>query len=169
MATAEYRGHWSHTHLTQNDHSSLALHPQSYLKCCLELLLSPCPASARGCKVQGGSIQMGRKNCEETLCPRTRGRGSSQTQGARWGLSSQARRPLHFQTSTGLESGEETRVEKWELGKICSEQKGKSQKIRTDKKEQEVWLSLLWGPWILVCTRFCLSPPNVSGRYGVWF
>ena len=72
----------------------------------------PETASARGCKIQGRSIQMGRKNCEETLCPRTGGRGSSQTQGARRGLSSQASCPLHFETSTGLEPGEETRVDK---------------------------------------------------------
>ena len=25
----------------------------------------------------------------------------------------------------------------------------------------------LWGLWVLVCTRFCLSPPSISGRYGV--
>ena len=25
----------------------------------------------------------------------------------------------------------------------------------------------LWG--LLVCTRFCLSPPSVSGGYGAWF
>ena len=23
--------------------------------------------------------------------------------------------------------------------------------------------------WVLVCTSFCLSPPSISGRYGVWF
>ena len=27
----------------------------------------------------------------------------------------------------------------------------------------------LWGLWVLVCTRFCLSPPSISGRYGIWF
>ena len=29
--------------------------------------------------------------------------------------------------------------------------------------------SISWGPWVLVNTRFCLSPPSLSGRYGVWF
>jgi len=27
----------------------------------------------------------------------------------------------------------------------------------------------LWGLWVLVCTRFCLSPPSISGGYRVWF
>jgi len=27
----------------------------------------------------------------------------------------------------------------------------------------------LWGVWVLVCTRFYLSPPSISGEYGVWF
>ena len=27
--------------------------------------------------------------------------------------------------------------------------------------------SLLWDPWILVHTRFCLSPPSISDGYGV--
>ena len=27
----------------------------------------------------------------------------------------------------------------------------------------------LWGFWVLVRTRFCLSPPSISGGYGVWF
>ena len=27
----------------------------------------------------------------------------------------------------------------------------------------------LWGLWVLVHTRFCLSPLSISGRYGVWF
>ena len=27
----------------------------------------------------------------------------------------------------------------------------------------------LWGLWVLVHTRFCLSPPSVSGMYGDWF
>ena len=35
--------------------------------------------------------------------------------------------------------------------------------------QRQVWLSLLWGPWVLVHTRFCLSPLSVSGMYGVWF
>ena len=34
--------------------------------------------------------------------------------------------------------------------------------------QRHVWLSLLWGPWVLVHTRFCLSPPRVSDEYGVW-
>ena len=25
----------------------------------------------------------------------------------------------------------------------------------------------LWGVWVLVCTRFYLSPPSISGEYGV--
>ena len=25
----------------------------------------------------------------------------------------------------------------------------------------------LWGLWVLVCTRFCLGPPSIFGRYGV--
>ena len=25
----------------------------------------------------------------------------------------------------------------------------------------------LWGLWVLVCTKFCLSPPSISGGYGV--
>ena len=33
--------------------------------------------------------------------------------------------------------------------------------------QRQVWLSLLWGPWVLVHTRFCLSPLSVSGMYGV--
>ena len=35
--------------------------------------------------------------------------------------------------------------------------------------DRQVWLSLLWGPWVLVPTRFCLSPLSVSGKYGVCF
>ena len=27
----------------------------------------------------------------------------------------------------------------------------------------------LWGLWVLVRSRFCLSSPSVSGGYGVWF
>ena len=27
----------------------------------------------------------------------------------------------------------------------------------------------LWGPWVLLHTRFCLSLPSVSGGCGVWF
>ena len=39
------------------------------------------------------------------------------------------------------------------------------------KYSKHVWLSLLWGLWILVlvCTRFCLSPSSITGGYGVWF
>ena len=33
--------------------------------------------------------------------------------------------------------------------------------------QRQVWLSLLWGPWVLVHTRFCLSPLSVSGMCGV--
>ena len=29
--------------------------------------------------------------------------------------------------------------------------------------------SLVGVSWVLVCTSFCLSPPSISGRYGVWF
>ena len=29
--------------------------------------------------------------------------------------------------------------------------------------QRQVWLSLLWGPWVLLCARFCLCPPSVSG------
>ena len=25
----------------------------------------------------------------------------------------------------------------------------------------------LWGLWVLMWTKFCLSPPSISGRYGV--
>ena len=35
--------------------------------------------------------------------------------------------------------------------------------------DRQVWLSLLWGPWVLVPRRFCLSPLSVSGKYGVCF
>ena len=35
-------------------------------------------------------------------------------------------------------------------------------------KHSKAGLALsLWG--LLVCTRFCLSPLSISGRYGVWF
>ena len=27
----------------------------------------------------------------------------------------------------------------------------------------------LWGLWVLVHTRFCLSPLSISGGYGIWF
>ena len=37
---------------------------------------------------------------------------------------------------------------------------------RHSNTQRKVWLSL-WG--LLMCTRLCLSPPSVSGRYGVWF
>ena len=36
----------------------------------------------------------------------------------------------------------------------------------TFKHSRHVWLSLLWGPWALVHTRFCLSPPSTSGGDG---
>ena len=35
----------------------------------------------------------------------------------------------------------------------------------TQTLRRQVWLSL-WGLWILVSTRFCLSPPSVSDGYG---
>ena len=38
----------------------------------------------------------------------------------------------------------------------------------TGDAQTQVWLSL-WGLWVLMHTRFCLSPLSVSGRYGVWF
>ena len=40
---------------------------------------------------------------------------------------------------------------------------------RHSKTQRHVWLSLLWGPWVLVCTKFCLSPPSISGGCGIWF
>ena len=40
---------------------------------------------------------------------------------------------------------------------------------RHSKTQRQVWLSLLWGPWVLVRTKFCLSPPSISGRYWIWF
>ena len=33
--------------------------------------------------------------------------------------------------------------------------------------QSQVSLSLLWGLWVLVHKRFCLSPPSVSGGCGV--
>ena len=32
----------------------------------------------------------------------------------------------------------------------------------TLKTQKQVWLSLLWDPWVLVLIRFCLSPLSVS-------
>ena len=37
---------------------------------------------------------------------------------------------------------------------------------RHSDTQRQVWLSLLWGPWILVHTRFCLSSPSISCGYG---
>ena len=34
---------------------------------------------------------------------------------------------------------------------------------------RQVWLSLLWGPWVLMHTRSSLSPPSISGRYEICF
>ena len=43
---------------------------------------------------------------------------------------------------------------------------------RLSNIHRQVWLSLLCGSlilsWVLVCTKFCLCPPKVSGRYEVW-
>ena len=33
--------------------------------------------------------------------------------------------------------------------------------------QRQVWLSLLWGPCVLVCTRFCLCPWRISGGYRI--
>ena len=33
---------------------------------------------------------------------------------------------------------------------------------RDSNTQRQVWLSLLWGLWVLVHTRFCLSPPSIS-------
>jgi len=38
---------------------------------------------------------------------------------------------------------------------------------RHSNTQRQVWLSLLWGPWVLVCTRFCLSPQSISVRHEV--
>ena len=40
---------------------------------------------------------------------------------------------------------------------------------RHSNTQRQVWLSLLWGPWVLACTKFCLSPLSISGNHGVWF
>ena len=40
---------------------------------------------------------------------------------------------------------------------------------RHSNTQRQVWLCLLWGPWVLIHTRFCLSPLSISGGYGVWF
>ena len=37
---------------------------------------------------------------------------------------------------------------------------------RHSNTQRQAWLSLLWGLWVLMYTRFCLSPPRVSGGYG---
>ena len=29
--------------------------------------------------------------------------------------------------------------------------------------------SVSWGPWVLACTKLCLSPLSISGNHGVWF
>ena len=40
---------------------------------------------------------------------------------------------------------------------------------RHSNTQRQFWLSLLWAPWVLVRTRFCLSPLSISFGYGVWF
>ena len=40
---------------------------------------------------------------------------------------------------------------------------------RHSAAQRQVWLSLLWSPWFLVHTWFCLSPLSVSGGYRVLF
>ena len=35
--------------------------------------------------------------------------------------------------------------------------------------QRQVSFSFLWGLWVLVHPGFCLSPPSISGGYGVWF
>ena len=40
---------------------------------------------------------------------------------------------------------------------------------RHSNTQRQIWLSLLWGPWVLVCTRVCLSSPSISGGSGSWF
>ena len=37
---------------------------------------------------------------------------------------------------------------------------------RHSNTQRKVWLSLCGVSW---CTRFCLIPLSISGRYGVWF
>ena len=37
---------------------------------------------------------------------------------------------------------------------------------RHSNTQRQVWLSLLWDLWVLVCIRFCLGPPNISGGLG---
>ena len=37
-------------------------------------------------------------------------------------------------------------------------------KARAPQLQRQVWLSLFWGPWVLVHIRFCLSSPSVSGN-----
>ena len=34
--------------------------------------------------------------------------------------------------------------------------------------QSQVSFSFLWGLWVLVHTKFCLSPPSISGGYEVW-
>ena len=38
---------------------------------------------------------------------------------------------------------------------------------RHSNTQKQFWLSLLWGPWVLVSTWFCLSLLSISGGYGV--
>ena len=38
---------------------------------------------------------------------------------------------------------------------------------RHSNTQRQVWFSVLWGPWVLVCPRFCLPPLSISGGYEV--
>ena len=40
---------------------------------------------------------------------------------------------------------------------------------RHSNTQKQVWLSLLWGPCVLVHTRIFLNPARVFGRHMVWF
>ena len=40
---------------------------------------------------------------------------------------------------------------------------------RHSNTQRQVWLSILWGPWALVCPRLCLPPLSISGGHEVWF
>ena len=40
---------------------------------------------------------------------------------------------------------------------------------RHSNTQKQVWLSLLWGPCVLVHTRILLNPARVFGRHMVWF
>ena len=36
-----------------------------------------------------------------------------------------------------------------------------------NQTQGQFWDQFHWDVWVLVCTRFCLSPPSISGKYGV--